>query len=140
MGNARVDVDVRGTNLPESFLIMLRSERTTPYTSFASSSNVKDVLDDCPWPCPEPCVELGGAVAAAATRGGLGASSLTAMTMPVDERSVLRGLPYVELRPSSVCESSLSLSLDRGLMAALTAGRIPPSRAGRGRVVRCQSW
>ncbi len=88
----------------------------TPYTSLASSSNERPVL------------VIGLSVAEIGVwRSGDGCSiSLTATTTPELDESVFRGLAR--------------LSPPRAETAWLTAGRRPPSTAGFGRRVRCQSW
>lgn len=125
-------VGKRTTDLPESFLMRFRRERTTPYTSFASSSNVSDALCGCGG-CD--CVCGGGELARGGGSGVRGASSLTATTTPVAELSVLRGFAHGAALASVAVGSS-----GFGKTAAETAGRSPPSTAVRGFLVRCQSW
>lgn len=110
-----------------------RSERTTPYTSFASSSNVRDALCGCGG-CD--CACAGGEFARGGGSGVCGASSLTATTTPVAELRVLRGFAHGAALASTAAGSS-----GLGKTAAETAGRSPPpSAAVRGFWVRCQSW
>lgn len=119
------------TDLPESFLTRFRSERTTPYTSFASSSKVSIAL--C---CGCTCDCGGGGECARGGGSGVrGASSLTATTTPVAELSVLRGVDHGAAPFASAAGSS-----GFGKTAAETAGRRPPSTAVRGFLARCQSW
>jgi hypothetical protein len=70
------------TYRPDSFRIIFLRERTTPYTSFASSSKGSAVDDGC---C-RGVVESGG--------GGVerAAFSFIATTIPVDDERVFRGL------------------------------------------------
>ena len=66
--------------------------------------------------------------------GSLIVPSFKATTIPVVEERVLRGLLYADgdVLPSTVVEGT-------GETAWETATRIPPSTAGLGRFVRCQS-
>jgi hypothetical protein len=117
------------TNRPESFLIMLRREYTTPNTSLASSSNGSAVEDADAAGC--------ASVAAVWSSGGGGDAarlSCTATTTPETDESVLRGLLNAEP------PAPPSAGADAAPIARETAGRSPPSAAGRGRRVRCQSW
>lgn len=110
------------THLPDSFLTIFLNERTTPYTSFASSSNGSPV-GCC---CCASVVEVGGGV----DRAGF---SLEATTIPVDDDRVFRGLLKAD---------TLTLTFSAivaGEIARETAGSRLPSTAGRGRFVRCQS-
>jgi hypothetical protein len=105
-----------GTYFPDSFRIIFRRDRTTPYTSFASSSKGNPV-DDC-----------GVGAGAVCNNGGVADSSFTAITTPVLDDNVLRGLDAAE------CRSDV-----KGATARETPGRMPPSTACFGRLVRCQS-
>jgi hypothetical protein len=103
--------------LPDNFLIMLRSDKMTPYTSFASSSNVR-------------AFDFGvSSVACVRVKDG---SSAVATTNPEFEERVFRGLLKVEKFAAEVSASC-------GATARDTALRMPPSTAGLGRLVRCQS-
>ena len=103
--------------LPDNFLIMLRNDKITPYTSFASSSNGR-ALDFGP---------SGGACE------GTEESWPMATTNPVVEERVLRGLLKVESFAEDVSTAC-------GATARETALRIPPpSTAGFRYFVRCQS-
>jgi len=106
------------THLPDNFLIIFRKERTTPYTNFASSSNGNPADD---------CSGGGGGAFCIIERGA--DSSFTAITTPLVDDSVLRGLGV----------ATLFASLN-WVTARETPGSMPPSTAGFGRLVRCQSW
>jgi hypothetical protein len=110
---------------PESFLIMLRNESTTPYTSFASSS--------------KGSADVSGFEAVGVScRESVCWFSFTATTTPLLDNSVLRGL----LNPDDeVVSGFLSTLCDVkvGYIAWQTAGRTPPTFAGLGRLERCQS-
>lgn len=101
---------------------MFRSESTTPYTSFASSSNERLDVGGGGWGAM-------GLYACWAGPGVVGPSSFTftATTMPDEEASVLRLLWDA---------SGWAV----GYTGAYTAGSMPPSTANFGRTVRCQSW
>lgn len=107
------------TYFPESFLIMFRRDSTTPYTSFASSSNGRDAVGGG----GSGAIGLWVCVGAA---DGWASSSFTATTNPDDKARDPR-LPY---RVSGFAE---------GYTEAYTAGSMPPSTAVLGRTVRCQS-
>ena len=102
-----------GIYLFDSFFTMFRNDKITPYTNFASSSNGNADIE----------VDMFCA----------GSSSPTATTIPEDDCSVLRGLPYdvafIEISPGC-----------RYAIARETAGRMASFGAGLGRFVRCQSW
>lgn len=100
--------------LPESFLTMFLSDRTTPYTSFVSSSKGR-VFD-----------------LACSTGFFTGGSSPTATTRPVVEDSVFRGLVNAD-------GVGVALSCARGETAWETAFKMFPSPARFGCLVRCQS-
>lgn len=100
---------------------MLRSDKMTPYTSFASSSNAS------------PDIGCTGAAGAAPGVGTRGSSSFRATMTPEVELSVLRGLLNGVVAP-------LSEVGGWGETARETAGRRPSFPAGLGRFVRCQSW
>lgn len=96
---------------------MCLKESTTPYTSFASSSKVS-VFDFCP------------STVGPSTNEG---SSPTATTAPVVDERVFLGLLNVD-------EEAAVAPTVRGATARDTASRMPPSMAGLGCLVRCQSW
>ena len=117
------------TYFPDSFFTIFRKEMMTPYTSLASSSKGKPVL-----------VTPGGcwATAGEAVGGRSGdRASFTATTTPEVDRSELRGLPKAAARALLEAASAAEAEAD---IEAQTPGIRPPSAAGLGRRVRCQSW
>jgi hypothetical protein len=100
---------------------MFRKDKMTPYTSFASSSKGK------------PVDGVGVLGLCSAGTDGCDAGSFTATTTPELEARVLRGL----LKADELAEGSVAAG--SGWTARDTAGRIPPSTAAFGRLVRCQS-
>jgi len=125
-----------GTYLPDRRLTIFLSERTTPYTSLASSSKAR--------PVPEVAAGVaagGGGGGGGVPPGGWLLASLSATRTPEVEERVLRGLvkgvPGVE--PGA--EAGPEEEGGRGETARETAGRrAPPWFARFGRLVRCQSW
>lgn len=99
---------------------MFRSEKTAPKTSLASSSNGNTAIDVV-------VAELAGIW----SKLGGGDEGLVATTIPDTDERVFRGL--LNGVPASVAAGVAAIALD-------TPGSIPPSPAGRGRFVRCQSW
>ncbi|KAH0589067.1 hypothetical protein H2248_004839 [Termitomyces sp. 'cryptogamus'] len=103
---------------------MLRNDNITPYTNFASSSKAKPVLVNA--------VD-GAGVCKRGVTGNCEDRSLTATTMPVPDKRVSRGL----VNPGVLLDD---IPVDAGGATVWeTAGKIPPSVAGLGRRVRCQS-
>ena len=102
--------------LPDNFLIMLRKDKMTPYTSFASSSKGR-AFDFGP---------SGGGCE------GTEESWPTATTNPVVEERVFRGLLKVEL-------FAVDVSTATGETERETPFRMPPSTARFRCFVRCQS-
>ena len=103
--------------LVDSFLTMLRKDKMTPYTSFASSSNVRAFdfwASGCGW-------------------AGVGSWPM-ATTKPVEEERVLRGLVNVEFVDAAVSTACGATARDTAV------GMPPPSTAGLSGRVRCQSW
>jgi len=131
-----------GTYLPDKRLTIFRSERTTPYTSLASSSNGRPETEAAlPAPPPWACTGAGG-VAVDAGRPGDCLPSLIATRMPELGARVLRGLekgvPGAE--PGAEPVPAAEEVEGRGERACETPGRrAPPSFARFGRFVRCQS-
>ena len=117
----------RTTHRPDNFLTMLRRDRTTPYTSFASSSNGRAVDDAC-WVlvAVEAWLEEAWVCKFA---------SFVATTTPVLDERVFRALLY----PGSAAGASAAAA-GAGVTARDTAYRMPFSVATFGRLVRCQSW
>ena len=111
------------THRPDNFLTMLRKDRTTPYTSFASSSNGSAVDDACWAFVPEAWLEPWAGRFA----------SFVATTTPVLDERVFRGL----LNPDAGASATAA---GAGVTARDTACKIPFSVATFGRLVRCQSW
>jgi hypothetical protein len=130
----------RKTYLPDRRLTIFRSERTTPYTSFASSSKGKPAEAEAAPPAPpSACCTGGGGVAVdeAGTPGDW-LPSANATTTPELEARVLRGL---EKGVPGAEPATEMVEGGRGESACETPGRrAPPSLARFGRLARCQSW
>ena len=106
---------------------MLRRDRTTPYTSLASSSNGRAVDGAC-W-----AFVVVEAWLEEIWVGKFG--SFVATTTPVLDERVFRGLLY----PGSAAGASAAAA-GAGVTARDTACKMPFSVATFGRLVRCQSW
>lgn len=138
MTTGRARDDLRETHLPDKRLTIFRKERTTPYTSLASSSNGKPALALALDATPDG--GGGGGGGGVVPGDCVWLASPNATMMPEVEVSVLRGLekgvPDVEDGAEVEVEGA------GGERACETPGRsAPPSLARFGRLVRCcQSW